>query len=101
MYIICIHKRLAPPLQLAGEMLCLGLPLGDGPPRKKVVLVVTDGDRHRLNGYLAKGVPSLFLAGSSGNCLNCAVPKGMFPCRTRYGQFSKFHVCFCGLDPGN
>ena len=19
----------------------------------------------------------------------------------RYGQFSKFHVCFCGLDPGN
>ena len=18
-----------------------------------------------------------------------------------YGQFSKFHVCFCGLDPGN
>ena len=19
----------------------------------------------------------------------------------RYGQFSKFHDCFCGLDPGN
>ena len=19
----------------------------------------------------------------------------------QYGQFSKFHVCFCGLDPGN
>ena len=18
-----------------------------------------------------------------------------------YGEFSKFHVCFCGLDPGN
>ena len=18
-----------------------------------------------------------------------------------YGQFSKFHVCFCGVDPGN
>ena len=26
------------------------------------------------------------------------------PCRPRpppYGQFSKLHVCFCGLDPGN
>ena len=23
------------------------------------------------------------------------------PFRKRYGQFSKFHVCFCGLDPGN
>ena len=21
--------------------------------------------------------------------------------RSFYGQFSKFHVCFCGLDPGN
>ena len=21
--------------------------------------------------------------------------------RGRYGQFSEFHVCFCGLDPGN
>ena len=20
---------------------------------------------------------------------------------TPYGQFSKYHVCFCGLDPGN
>ena len=20
---------------------------------------------------------------------------------TRYGQFSKYNVCFCGLDPGN
>ena len=22
-------------------------------------------------------------------------------CLTSYGQFSKFHVCFCGLDSGN
>ena len=22
-------------------------------------------------------------------------------CHQWYGQFSKFHVCFCGLDPGN
>ena len=22
-------------------------------------------------------------------------------CCRLYGQFSKFHVCFCGLDPGN
>ena len=40
--------------------------------------------RHRLNGYLAQRVPSLFLASSSRNCLNGAVPKGMFPWMTRY-----------------
>ena len=41
-------------------------------------------DRHRLNGYLAHRVPSLFLASSFRNCLDCAVLKGMFPRRTRY-----------------
>ena len=41
-------------------------------------------DRHRLNGYLAQRVPSLFLAGSFRMCLNCGVLKGMFPWRTRH-----------------
>ena len=40
---------------------------------------------HRLNGYLAQRVPSLFLLASSfRNCLNCAVLKCMFACRIRY-----------------
>ena len=34
--------------------------------------------RHRLNGYLDQWVPSLFLAGSSGNCSHHAVLKRMF-----------------------
>ena len=41
-------------------------------------------NRHRLNGYLAQRVPSLFLASSFRMCLNCEVLKGMFPWRTRY-----------------
>ena len=40
-------------------------------------------------------------------CVVCAVivrlvvlhPRGLRG--TVYGQFSTFHVCFCGLDPGN
>ena len=40
--------------------------------------------RHRLNGYLAQRVPSLFPAISFRMCLNCEVGKGMFPWRTRY-----------------
>ena len=40
--------------------------------------------RHRLNGYSALRVPSLFLASSFRMCLNCEVFKGMFPWRTRY-----------------
>ena len=39
--------------------------------------------RHWLNGYLAQRVPSLFLASSFMNCLNCAVLKCMFAWRTR------------------
>ena len=46
--------------------------------------LVADKVRHRLNGYLAQRVPSLFLASSFRMCLNCAVLKGMFPWRTRY-----------------
>ena len=38
---------------------------------------------HRLNGYFAQRVPSLFLASSSRMCLNREVLKGMFPWRTR------------------
>ena len=38
--------------------------------------------RHRLNGYLAQRVPSLFLANSFRTCLDCEVFKGMFPWRT-------------------
>ena len=41
-------------------------------------------NRHRLNGYLAQGVPSLFLASSFTTCLNREVLQGMFPWRTRY-----------------
>ena len=37
-----------------------------------------DGDRHRLIGYLAQRVPSLFLASSFRMCLKCEVLKGMF-----------------------
>ena len=40
--------------------------------------------RHRLNGYLAQSVPSLFLAGSFQTCLNREALKGMLPWRTRY-----------------
>jgi len=40
--------------------------------------------RHRLNGYLAHWVPSLFLADSFRMCLECEVLKGMFPWRTGY-----------------
>ena len=36
-------------------------------------------NRHRLNGYLAQRVPSLFLASSFRMCLNCEVLKGVFP----------------------
>ena len=32
-------------------------------------------NRHRLNGYLAQRVPSLFLGSSSRNCLNYVVPR--------------------------
>ena len=41
-------------------------------------------NRHRLNGYLAQRVPSLFLASCFTMCFNCEVFKGMFPWRTRY-----------------
>ena len=40
--------------------------------------------RHRLNEYLAQGVPSLFLASSFRMCLTRGVLPGMFPWRTRY-----------------
>ena len=40
--------------------------------------------RHRLTGYLAQRVPSLFLASSFRMSLKCEVLKGMFPWRTRY-----------------
>ena len=29
------------------------------------------------------------------------VGRGCIGIHNNYGQFSKFHVCFCGLDPGN
>ena len=35
--------------------------------------------RHRLNGYLAQRVPSLFLASSFRMCLHCEVLKVYFP----------------------
>ena len=42
-------------------------------------------NRHRLNGYLAHGVPSVcLLAGSFGMCSICAVLEGMFPWSFRY-----------------
>ena len=41
-------------------------------------------NRHRLNGYVAQRVPSLFLASSFRMCLNCEALDGMFPWRTRY-----------------
>ena len=41
-------------------------------------------DRHRLNGYLGQGVPSLFLASSSRIVSNHAVSTCMFPWRARY-----------------
>ena len=40
--------------------------------------------RHRLNGYFAQRLPSLFLASSFRNCLSREVLKGMLPWRTRY-----------------
>ena len=40
--------------------------------------------RHRLNGYLARRVPSLILAISLTMCLNCEVLKGMCPWKTKY-----------------
>ena len=43
-----------------------------------------DQARHRLNGYLAQRVPSIFLASSFRMCLNHGVLKGMFPWRTRW-----------------
>ena len=36
-------------------------------------------DRHRLNGYLAQRVPSLFLASGFRMCLNCEFLKLCFP----------------------
>ena len=39
--------------------------------------------RHRLNGYFAQRVPSLFLAISFTVGLNCEALKGMFPWTTR------------------
>ena len=51
----------------------------------------TDGTailRHRLNGYLAHRVPSIFLANSFAMCSNREVLKGTFPWRTRYGRLS-------------
>ena len=40
--------------------------------------------RHRLNGFLAHRVPSLFLDSIFRMCLSCEVLKGMLPWRTRY-----------------
>ena len=37
-------------------------------------------------------------------CCACelpGLPSAVGASAGRYGQFSKFHVCFCGLDPGN
>ena len=40
--------------------------------------------RHRLSGYLAQRVPSIFLASSFRMSLDCEVLNGMFPWRTMY-----------------
>ena len=40
--------------------------------------------RHRLHRYFAQRVPSICLASSFRNCLNCAVLKCTFPWRTTY-----------------
>ena len=41
----------------------------------------------------------------SRNVSRCSVSREIVSIRlitlTHYGQFSKVHVCFCGLDPGN
>ena len=37
------------------------------------------------------------MGGPSGRILSTQISNSMKP----YGQFSQFHVCFCGLDPGN
>ena len=48
--------------------------------------------RHRLNGYLAQRVRSLYPASSFRKCLDCEVLKGMFPWRTRY-PLSRCRLC--------
>ena len=51
---------------------------------ERTVFGRADKGGHWLNGYFAQWVPSLFLAGSFGSCLNHAVLKCTFPWRTRY-----------------
>ena len=57
-------------------------PKGEGCKRRENLGAVTN--RHRLSGYLAQQVPSIFLASTFGSCLNCAGLKCMFAWRTRY-----------------
>ena len=72
------HGGLRKPPQLSAK---LPQNCGETYGERRPFYVIT---RHRLNGYLAQRLPSLFLASSSRNCLNYAVLRWMFSWRARY-----------------
>ena len=52
--------------------------------RMRWIMIIIMIIQHRLNGYLAQRVPSLFLASSFRMCLDCEGLKGAFPWRASY-----------------